>query len=146
MLKERKVVKMLGGSALLDRTVKDRIGFGDLIKIGIPFKGALCVKERLHFTNREIANTLGISESTWVRKGRKPSGRLSPEESDRLYRFARILALATDVFENEDRAIEWLKRPQFGLGDRIPLDLIDTEAGAREVESLLLRIEHGGVV
>lgn len=61
-------------------------------------------------------------------------------------RFTRILALATDVFEDEDRAVEWLRRPQFGLGDRIPLDLINTEAGAREVESLLLQIEHGVVL
>ncbi len=61
-------------------------------------------------------------------------------------RFARILALAKDVFEDEDRAIEWLRRPQFGLGDRIPFDLIYTEAGTSEVESLLLRIEHGVVL
>lgn len=61
-------------------------------------------------------------------------------------RFAQILALATDIFEDEDRAVEWLRRPQFGLGDKVPLDLINTEAGVREVESLLLRIEHGGVV
>lgn len=146
MLNERKVVNMLGGTNLLDRPLKGSIDFDRLIKTGIPFKGALRVKEKLHLTNREIANTLGMSESKWIRKGRKPSGRLSSIESDRLYRFARLLALATDVFEDEDRAVEWLRRPQFGLGDGIPLDLINTEAGAREVESLLLQIEHGVVL
>lgn len=146
MQNERKVVAVLGGSKSIDRPIKDSIDLDRLIKAGIPLKGALIVKERLHLTNREVANILGISESKWIRKGRKPSSRLSPVESDRLYRIARIIALAKDVFEDEDRAIEWLRRPQFGLGDRVPFDLIYTEVGAREVESLLLRIEHGVVV
>lgn len=146
MQNERKVVDVLGGRKSLDRPVKDINDFIDLIKDGISLKGALSVKERLHLTNRELADTLGISESKWSRRIRRPSGRLSLVESDRLYRIARIFALAKDVFEDEERAIEWLRRPQFGLGDRIPLDLINTEVGAREVESLLLRIEYDVIV
>lgn len=146
MQNERKVVDVLGGRKSLDRPVKDINDFIDLIKDGISLKGALSVKERLHLTNRELADTLGISESKWSRRIRRPSGRLSLVESDRLYRIARIFALAKDVFENEERAIEWFRRPQFGLGDRIPLDLINTEVGAREVESLLLRIEYDVIV
>lgn len=146
MQNERKVVDVLGGRKSLDRPVKDINDFINLIKDGISLKGALSVKERLHLTNRELADTLGISESKWSRRIRRPSGRLSLVESDRLYRIARIFALAKDVFENEERAIEWFRRPQFGLGDRIPLDLINTEVGAREVESLLLRIEYDVIV
>lgn len=146
MQNERKVVNVLGGRKSLDRPVKDINDFINLIKDGISLKGALSVKERLHLTNRELADTLGISESKWSRRIRRPSGRLSLVESDRLYRIARIFALAKDVFENEERAIEWFRRPQFGLGDRIPLDLINTEVGAREVESLLLRIEYDVIV
>lgn len=146
MQNERKVVDVLGGRKSLDRPVKDINDFINLIKNGISLKGALSVKERLHLTNRELADTLGISESKWSRRIRRPSGRLSLVESDRLYRIARIFALAKDVFENEERAIEWFRRPQFGLGDRIPLDLINTEVGAREVESLLLRIEYDVIV
>ncbi len=146
MQNERKVVDVLGGRKSLNRPVKDINDFINLIKDGISLKGALSVKERLHLTNRELADTLGISESKWSRRIRRPSGRLSLVESDRLYRIARIFALAKDVFENEERAIEWFRRPQFGLGDRIPLDLINTEVGAREVESLLLRIEYDVIV
>lgn len=47
------------------------------------------------------------------------------------------------VFENADLARQWLNRPQFGLGGEIPLDFAKTENGAREVENLLGRIEHG---
>jgi putative toxin-antitoxin system antitoxin component (TIGR02293 family) len=51
--------------------------------------------------------------------------------------------LAEKVLENRDQALEWLRTPQFGLGNRVPLDLLATEAGAHEVENLLFRIEHG---
>lgn len=58
-------------------------------------------------------------------------------------RIIRIFARAADVLEDQDKAMKWLHREQIGLGGRIPLDMIQTEAGEREVENLLGRIEHG---
>ena len=69
--------------------------------------------------------------------------RLSPVESDRVYRFARIIAMAEGVFEGKNEALEWLNSPQHGLGARVPFDMLQTDAGAREVEELLLRIDYG---
>ena len=48
-----------------------------------------------------------------------------------------------EVFEDLERAREWLKSPQFALGGEIPLEYADTEPGAQIVEDLLGRIEHG---
>ena len=76
-------------------------------------------------------------------KQHKPAARLSPVESDRLYRFARILALAEDVFESREDAIEWLNSEQYGLGGAVPINMLQTDAGSREVEELLIRIEYG---
>ncbi len=55
-------------------------------------------------------------------------------------------AIDFEVFENEESARRWLKRPQIGLGGKVPLELLKTEAGAREVEDLLVRIDHGTVL
>ena len=63
--------------------------------------------------------------------------------SDRLFRVARIGALAIEVLEDEARAVSWLKRPQIGPGGRTPLELLTTDVGRDQVEKLLLRIEHG---
>ena len=71
------------------------------------------------------------------------SERLSPVESDRVYRFARIIALAEDVFEDRDEALEWLNSPQHGLGGLLPFVMLQTDAGACEVEELLVRIDYG---
>src|SRR6266702_2931213 len=55
---------------------------------------------------------------------------------------SRLLTHATSVFGDLERARTWLKHPQVGLGGAIPLDYASTEAGAREVENWLERIEY----
>lgn len=68
---------------------------------------------------------------------------LSLEESDRVARLARLLALAETVFGEEARAARWLRKPKRMFEGRSPLDLLATEAGARLVEAALQRIDHG---
>lgn len=74
---------------------------------------------------------------------RRQIGRLSVEQSDRFARLLRIIATAEDVFANREKAATWLRRPTTVLDGQAPLQLLDTDAGAREVEFLLTRIAHG---
>jgi putative toxin-antitoxin system antitoxin component (TIGR02293 family) len=74
---------------------------------------------------------------------RRKLGTLTPEQSDRLVRVARVIAAAESTFGSRDRAGTWLRRPTTALGGESPLDLLDTDEGAREVETLLGRITHG---
>lgn len=84
--------------------------------------------------DREYARVLGLSERTLTRHKGQLQKRLGLVESDRLYRMAWIFALAQEVLEDDRHAIAWLRRPQIGLSGRTPLDMLRTEAGAREVE------------
>ena len=75
---------------------------------------------------------------------RKQEGRFLPDESDRLLRATRIYAKSLDLFEGDrNAAIEWLTNLQPALGGAIPFDIARTEIGAREVEALIDRLEHG---
>lgn len=74
---------------------------------------------------------------------RKEIGRLTADQSDRLMRVARVIAFAEDTFGDEAKAHAWLRRPTSVLDESAPLDLLDTEEGAREVETVLARIAHG---
>ena len=100
------------------------------------------LKERLAISDSQLAELLGISEKT-LSRARAVKGRLDPVTSDRLFRVARVVALASDVLEGEGAAVHWLKRAQIGLGGRIPLTMLTTDAGRDQIEKLLLRIEHG---
>jgi putative toxin-antitoxin system antitoxin component (TIGR02293 family) len=75
---------------------------------------------------------------------RKESKRLQPEESDRLIRISRITGLAIQLFEGGlDAARAGLLSPHPALGHAIPLEFAANEVGAREVENLIGRLEHG---
>jgi putative toxin-antitoxin system antitoxin component (TIGR02293 family) len=69
--------------------------------------------------------------------------RLSPEESARVTRMAKVFALAEETFQNVVKARAWLRRPNRALSGRAPLDLMDTESGARLVEDELTRLAYG---
>ncbi len=92
-------------------------------------------------TEDELARWLSISRATLHR--RKKSGQLDSGESERLIRVARLMARACEVFESEESARSWLKRPALALAGESPLVFADTEVGAREVEYLLGRLEYG---
>ena len=74
---------------------------------------------------------------------RRGLGRLSPEQSDRLVRLLRVIGAAEEVFGSPAKAHRWLRLPSAALAGHAPLDLLDTEVGARQVETLLGRIAHG---
>jgi putative toxin-antitoxin system antitoxin component (TIGR02293 family) len=108
---------------------------------GLPFGELDTLQAGLAIPMDRLASRLGISKATLHR--RKGTGRLDPQESDRVVRFARLLGKAVEVLESEENARAWLSSPQVGLAGAVPLDYAETEIGAREVEDLLGRIEYG---
>lgn len=74
---------------------------------------------------------------------RKVTGRLRPEESERVYRLAKVLAYAESVLGTREKARRWLNSPNQALGNATPFSLLETEAGADEVTHVLGRIEYG---
>jgi putative toxin-antitoxin system antitoxin component (TIGR02293 family) len=75
---------------------------------------------------------------------RRLQGRLTAEESDRLLRAARVFGRAVELHEgNRAAAVLWLASKPRALGGATPLEVSRTDLGAREVETLIGRIEHG---
>ena len=111
------------------------------IQKGLPFSDLKGLQDSIDMPFEQLAAKLAISRSTLQR--RKAAGRLSPDESDKVMRFSRLLEHATSVFGDVDKARAWLKFPQRGLGGAVPLDYAETEIGAREVDNLLGRIDYG---
>jgi putative toxin-antitoxin system antitoxin component (TIGR02293 family) len=94
-------------------------------------------------TLKELATALDLSPRSLQRRRR--TGRLARYESDRLYRLARIVALANEFLGDHERAVHWLKRPNRALGGISPVAALDTELGARQVENILGRLAYGGI-
>jgi len=137
------VAKLLGGPKVLGRRIRSPLTMADVVDHGLPTVSLDRIKRALGLSDAEIGHTLGISLKTINRLRKDPSRHLGSAASDRLYRLARIFQLSSEVFEDAEAAREWLRTPQIGLEDRVPMELMTSEAGTREVEVLLLRIEYG---
>lgn len=78
-----------------------------------------------------------IPDATWKRR----TVRLSPDESDRTLRLARLVALARHVWHGDSAgAVEFLSTPRAELQGRTPLECSGTDVGSRLVEDCLLGI------
>ncbi len=93
----------------------------------------------------EIAFVIAVPERTLAR--RKVKGRFPLEEAERLLRLSRVFESAVALFEGDvAAAMTWLRAPERALDNHTPLDYVRTELGAREVENLIGKLEHGVVV
>jgi putative toxin-antitoxin system antitoxin component (TIGR02293 family) len=69
--------------------------------------------------------------------------KLNLEESDKVQRLERVLSHAIRVLGSSEKANRWLRKPNRALEQSIPIELLISETGARQVEEILGRIEHG---
>ena len=136
------VLRELGGKRALGRALVNDGDLREAIREGFPHAVVEELMRASGLTLKELADALDLSVRSLQRRRR---GRLARFESDRLYRMARLLALARESLGDGDRATRWLKRGNRALGGAAPVSAIDTELGARQVENLLGRIAHGGM-
>lgn len=112
------------------------------IRRGFPFNTLERVRRETGLPMEQLATSIGISPRTLSR--RKKENKLSAVESDRLVSVSRLLAFSTELFEgNTAKAFDWFVKPNRALGNFSPLEMAATETGAREVENLIGRLEHG---
>lgn len=113
-----------------------------MVEDGLPSIAVRRVGAALGMRPVKVGPLVNITEKTLERR-LKDHARLKPSESERIARLMRVIALASGVLESQDNARQWLQRPLKVLGGRTPLAMIATEPGAREVEHVLGRLEHG---
>ena len=111
------------------------------VREGLPLAEFYLIQQMLGITEERLGAMVGLSRATLHR--RKKAGRLEMAESDRLVRYARLVSHASEALGGMDSARSWLLAPALAFQGETPLEYSDTEAGAREVEALLGRLEHG---
>jgi putative toxin-antitoxin system antitoxin component (TIGR02293 family) len=139
----RAVVRELGGRSVLGRNLASQRELCEAIREGFPPAVVEELMQASGLTLKELAESLDLSPRSLQRRRR--SGRLARFESDRLYRLARIIALAHQSLGDRESAARWLKRSNRALGGAAPITAMDTELGARQVENVLGRIAYGGI-
>ena len=125
-----------------------RLGFGNRkglvteIRHGLPVNVIDKLSKELAIPQGTLLQIIALPAATLTR--RRAQKRLTPQESDRVYRVAMTYRAALQLFEgNAEAARHWLNEPAKALGGNTPLQHLDTEAGADEVRDLIGRLEQG---
>ena len=129
-------------AGLLGLKYQNSLELAKKVEKGLSYSSFEKVSKSTGLSLESLRMAVGISPRTMSR--RRLEKKLSPAESDRLVSVSRLLSLSIDLFEgNVEGAIRWFTRPNRALGRITPLEASTTEVGAREVENLIGRLEHG---
>ncbi|MFH4509891.1 antitoxin Xre/MbcA/ParS toxin-binding domain-containing protein [Vibrio alginolyticus] len=117
-------------------------GRTDAVHKGFEPKVYRNIVERVKLSQSEFQNVTLIPVST-VKRRLKNDERFNTQESDAIYRLAMLLKLATELFDDEERALTWMRENVYGLGGKRPLDMVSTTVDFEIVKDLIGRLEHG---
>lgn len=140
MIDPVRTAEIVGGQPVMGRAIHGGLDLVRAVRDGLPVTAVQHLLDTGRLTAGEIDRVV-LPRKTLA--NRRKVGVLTPEQSDRLLRVARAVALAEETFGTQPKAAVWLRRPTAALAGERPLELLDTDEGAREVETLLGRIAHG---
>lgn len=109
---------------------------------GLPFATLGRFEKASALPKASILDILRLPARTLAR--RKASGKLSFEESERLFRLSQVFRRAVELYHGKvEIARRWFESPCLALGNQTPQDMTKSEVGAQEVLDLIGRLEHG---
>jgi putative toxin-antitoxin system antitoxin component (TIGR02293 family) len=137
----RHIAALLGGRRVLGKPVRSILELDDAVERGLP-KATLRNVARRVFSDageqRAMMHRI-VPEATYKRRRE----RLTPAESARTERLARVVATAEDVWQSREQARRFLTTPHPEMGGKTPLAAALTELGARQAEEVMARIVYG---
>lgn len=141
MIEPKRIAEVMGGRSVLGKVVSSVEDLEEIVGDGLPKTALRMAVRRVFLVVREANRYLYriVPEATYKRR----NGKLRVRESERTERLARVIAAAESVWGDRNDAREWLTKPHPELRDRTPIECALTELGARQVESLLDRLQYG---
>ena len=140
-MEPRNTGEVLGGRKVLGKAVTSLLDLNDAVERGLPKATLRIVVQRVFpdaAGQRAMMHRI-VPEATYKRRRE----RLSPAESERTERLARVVAIAEDVWQDREQARRFLTTPHPEIGGKTPLDAALTELGARQAEEVMARIVYG---
>jgi putative toxin-antitoxin system antitoxin component (TIGR02293 family) len=140
-MEPRQTGEVLGGRRVLGKAVTSLLELSNAVERGLPKATLRIVVQRI-FPNSSDQRAMMhriVPEATYKRR----RDRLSPAESERTERLARVVAIAEDVWQDRDQARRFLTTPHPEIGGKTPVEAALTELGARQAEEVMARIVYG---
>lgn len=135
---------LFGGQPLLRKQIVTPLDVHGVIQKGLSSRAYSHLCSQMEVLDpADVLRATGLSVRTVQRRKSAPGKPLSAEQSGRAWKFAEVLAKATEVFGSQKAGEEWLAEPAMSLEGKKPIELLSTPVGTEMVERLLGRIEFG---
>ncbi|WP_048822803.1 type II RES/Xre toxin-antitoxin system antitoxin [Morganella morganii] len=89
-----------------------------------------------------VARSIGITDTTLAR--RRKQRRFNIEESDRIFCLIQVTDRVTTLFEGDRKSAgQWMQTSIPALGQKKPIEMLETTADTLAVLNLITRLEFG---
>lgn len=95
-------------------------------------------------SNEELAGLLDLSYKS-IQRYKKEGKKLNAQNSEQLLKMIALYQKAEEVFGDLESFNRWLRKPAAGLGNRVPMQFLQTSGGIDLIREELLRIEYGAL-
>lgn len=109
---------------------------------GIPIQYLNKISDKYHISTSEWADIMGISSKS-IQRYQQQENTLSATQSEFVLKIEHLYVLGKEVFGNIDNFKNWLQKPAYGIGNKVPLKILNTISGINIVINQLMRIAHG---
>jgi putative toxin-antitoxin system antitoxin component (TIGR02293 family) len=135
-------MKARKAKSLTYKEVQDNRAMAQRVEEGLPMVEVVEFAKQAGFSTVELARLIRIPPRTYARRV-AAKARLKIPEGERAVRIMRLFERAKQVFGTDENTRRWFDSRILALGRKTPLEYAETEPGAREVENIIGRIEHG---
>lgn len=140
MVNASQIADVMGGPSVLGFPISSIVELEGAVSGGLPKAALRKTAQRVFDKSSEVNSMMYtvVPEATYKRRTR-----LTPAESERTERLARVIAMAEHVLNGAGSAQKWLRKSHLELNGKSPIQAAMTEIGARQVEGILDAIFYG---
>jgi putative toxin-antitoxin system antitoxin component (TIGR02293 family) len=127
-----------------EKHLGDRFWMVEEAAAGIPASAIFDLIDLTHLDKKFFAGMLNLSTKTLDRY-RQGDKQLNPASGELMLKILSLFKKGEKIFGNSEEFQKWIEQPAYGLGFKIPKELMQTTSGIDLVVDELVRIEYGDI-
>lgn len=110
--------------------------------IGISINQLNKVSSKYSLSINDWADIMGISTKS-IQRYQQQGNMLSATQTEFVLKIEQLYKIGYEVFGSTESFKQWLHKPAYSLGSKIPADILNTISGINLVINQVMRIAHG---
>jgi len=128
-----------------EKHLDDRFWMVEEAASGIPASAVFDLIQMTHLNKSFFAGILNLSTKTLDRY-RQGGKQLNAASGELMLKLLSLFKKGEKIFGNSTEFQKWIEKPAYGLGLKVPKELMRTSAGIDLIMEELIRIEYGYIV